>query len=115
MSFKIGSSFAGNAGYEVASVGRAADINNVLQVKGGQIVSLSNAIVEGKDISYSIIEIKSDGTINSKGAVGAAWYTQDITLQKDTAYILIFFKNGDGSTDFTVSGASELPNCITLK
>ena len=115
MSFFVGYTYQGGGASFIQSTGRAADINNCLQVVGGQIVSLVNPIVEGKDISYAICEFMADGNINPNGEQGRRWLTTDLKLHKDTAYIVIFFKNGDGSTDFTISGASELPNCITLK
>ena len=98
----------------VDAVGRATDINNVLsRVSNKTITLVVNTILENT-IFYSLVEFKVDGSININGQTAKTWLTGSITLQSDTEYVLIAFKNGDGTTSFKDSALESLPKCITI-
>lgn len=96
------------------TLGRATDISNVLGGVSGKTISLTTSVVEDKTITYSLVEFKEDGTINTSGQTAKSWLNGATTLHADTEYVLIAFKNGDGTTSFTSSALSLLSNCLTI-
>lgn len=101
----------------IAVVGRAASKYYVLKVNGGETISL-NQNIDGISLSYAIKEFKdiplNSSTVNTNGQVFKAWLTNTITLQSDTKYILIGFKRGDGTSDFTDDEINMLSKSLTI-
>lgn len=110
--FVKGTTISGSNGEFLQNVtGRAACYNQLLKVKGNETIGLS-AIAN--DVSYSIYEF--DENMNSSGGEKAKrWITDNITLNSNTRYIKIAFKNGDGINDFTNEQIQLLPTYIEFK
>ena len=110
--FVKGTSIDGfNGNYLQNVAGRAACYNQLLKVKGNETIGLS-AITN--NVSYSIYEF--DENMNSSGGETAnRWITDNVTLNSNTRYIKIAFKNGDGITDFTNEQLQLLPTYLEFK
>ena len=117
LDFVAGKSVGSKANGFSDAVGRATSITQVLAVNGGQVVTLNQGI-DGVTLTYSLTESTSkliNSTTIPTGGYGAeSWLAGNATLQETTKYILIAFKKGDGSTDFTSSELAQLKNCITI-
>ena len=110
--FSVGQAIASYGAY-ITTAGRAASNGYALAVAGGEVISLTFSKIEGKSLTYTIYEYKQDFKTNTSASVNASsWKSGNITLHSDTRYILIAFKNGDGSTDFSESGLLLLKNAI---
>lgn len=95
-------------------IGRATDVSNVLGGVSGKTILLHTSVVEDKTISYSLVELKEDYTINTNGQTANSWLSGATTLHSETEYVLIAFKNGDGSVSFTSSALSLLSSCLII-
>lgn len=115
MEFTKGKSLLGNAQGITNSTGRAACISGCLKVSGGELISLLDTI---PDLQYSISEFTTytmnSGTLTSGGQNSTQWLNENIKLQDDTKYIMIAFRNGDGSEDFTDEQINLLSQCLTV-
>ena len=100
-----------------AAVGRAVSKYYVLKVNGGETISL-NQNIDGISLSYAIKEFKdiplNSSTINENGHMFLSWLTDTTTLQSDTKYILIGFKRGDGTSNFTDDEINMLSQSLTI-
>ena len=116
--------------------GRAACITKVLAVNGGETIDFVSNLAEvfgSTNLSWAMLEFTeapfsgdtlsykgvSSSTTNSqqKAACGYLWLTGDTsshTLHSDTKYVIIAFKNGDGSVDFTTEQLEKLSQCLTI-
>ena len=98
--------------------GRASAVNYLVKVNGGEKIGLSSLVT---NVSYAIVEYDINKTvininnIPGKGELHRAWLSADVTLQTTTKYILVSFKNGDGSTSFTNEQLALLPTYIVFK
>ena len=98
--------------------GRASAVNYILQVSGGETIGLSDS---AQNVTYAIAEFNADKyTVNPNrtdgaGEVHMAWLSDDVTLNLNTKYIVVSFKNGDGSTSFTQEQLELLPTYIEFK
>ena len=103
-----------------ASVGRATAVNYLVRVTGGETLGLTSVAVEN-NIFYAIGELDINAsTINPAGTVGEGqvhgeWLSDDLTLNTKTKYIVVSFKNGDGTTSFTNEQISLLPTYLEFK
>lgn len=117
MEFAAGYSFNGGDVNHVSSVGRAASLYYVLKVNGGETISLTQA-VSGTTVSYSFTEFSdiplTKSNFTAGGLAFTSWLSGGYTLKADTRYIIIGFKNGDGSADFTEEQCRQLKNCLTF-
>ena len=127
MEFTAGYSVSGNAdAYFPETVGRGACITSALAVNGGETIDFVSNLEEvfgSTNLSFAVLEFSeaplSKDTLSttesvSKMAVGKQWSTTAHTLQANTRYVLIAFKNGDGSVDFTSEQAGKLNQCLTI-
>lgn len=106
----------GNSGslageYAENITGRAASVNQQLEVNGGEIIGLSNF---ANNVSYAIFEF-NENMEYSGGQSSKEWLSRDITLNENTKYIRIAFKKGDGTTDFTDEEVVLLPSYLEFK
>ena len=114
-------------------VGRATCITEVLAVSGGETISFASNLAEifgSTNLSFALIEFASaplsrdtmsfpnvtsnTATTEQKAACAYAWLTEAHTLQSNTRYVILAFKNGDGSVAFTTEQLAKLPNCLVL-
>lgn len=97
--------------------GRASHVYQCLKVKGGSTLSLSQPISD-VTLTYSINEFTSlplsNNTLTSGGQDGLTWLSNNTTLQSNTNYIVIAFKRGDGSTDFSENELTLLKQAISI-
>ncbi|MCI8443855.1 MAG: hypothetical protein HFJ37_01550 [Clostridia bacterium] len=91
--------------------GRASCLNQELKVKGGETIGLSSL---ANNVTYSIYEF-NDNMVASGGQTHSSWFAHDITLNPNTRYLRITFKNGDGSIDFTDEQLLQLPSYLEFK
>ena len=113
--FEKGYSLAGGSGSLVSIVGRATDLNNVLSNVNGKTFVLAKEELDGKKLFYSLVEFKEDGNINPNGLQARIWLEGNTQLDSETKYVLIAFRNGNGSEDFKEDNLQELNNCFYLQ
>ena len=98
--------------------GRASSVNYVLKVSGGETIGLTDS---AQNVTYAVAEFNADKyTVNPTKQEGAGqnhstWLSDDITLTSNTKYIVVSFKNGDGSTSFTQEQLELLPTYLEFK
>lgn len=103
---------------ENSVTGRASAVNYLVAVNGGETVGLSSVASE---VTYALVEYDSNKTVintnnvDGNGQTHHAWLSENITLQSNTRYILVSFKNGDGTTSFTDAQIALLPTYIEFK
>ena len=125
MTFTSGYSISGAAlGDFTTASGRAACVDMVLEVNGGETLSFVENLEEifgSTDLYFAVDEFSeaplSSTTLSnssSNNACGKAWLSSDHTLQSNTRYVLIAFKNGDGSTNFSTEQLAKLNQCLQL-
>ncbi|MBP3631044.1 MAG: hypothetical protein J6J23_06145, partial [Clostridia bacterium] len=119
--------------FKVATVsGRATCITAVLAVNGEETIDFASNLEQifgSTNLSFAVIEFASaplskttmsfpnatqSSPANEKAACGGAWLTEAHTLQSNTRYVIIAFKNGDGSVDFTAEQLQKLSQCLTV-
>lgn len=108
------------AGYSTASdhnhkptTGRAFSMNYALAVDSGTTFTLVERI---SGLTYALLEMTDEnGTVNTKGQTFSAWLSGSTTLHNDTKYVVIGFKNGAGTTDFTSEEIALLPSCLVTE
>lgn len=95
--------------------GRASDHTHTVAASAGQTVTLSQPI-NGVTLAYALCCFNSSGTLcsNEKNFTASAWINDNITLPTNTAYVMIAFKRGDGSSDFSSTELAQLPNALTI-
>ena len=119
MVYEIGKSVGamGNNGF-VDAKGRAASTTTILAVNGGETITLSQPI-NGVNLTYAVTSL-IDPTNNSLAApydgnqTARAWLATSQTLASNTKYVLLAFKRGDGSSDFSDSELALLPSALTI-
>lgn len=117
LTFVVGKTVGGKATAFLDVKGRATSITQVLAVNGGEVVKLTQGI-EGVSLSYSLTESTSKNIVSSSiptgGCAAETWLTGSTTLRNETKYLIIAFKKGDGTEDFTLEELEQLKNCITI-
>lgn len=95
--------------------GRASDHTHTVAASAGQTVTLSQPI-SGVTLTYALCCFDSRGTLcsNEKNFTANAWISDNVTLPTNTAYVMIAFKRGDGSSDFSSTELAQLPNALTI-
>ncbi|MBQ8762327.1 MAG: collagen-like protein [Clostridia bacterium] len=139
MTFDINYTLPGGAttDFKDATVdGRATCVTEVLAVNGGETIDFVSNLAEvfgSTDLSWALMEFSSaplsvstlsyqnvtasTTDLQQKAACGFAWLTGDTsshTLNSNTRYIMLSFKNGDGSVDFTPEQLEKLSQCLTI-
>lgn len=118
MQFTIGSSFRGDAPYKPitntsGSKGRAASVGYVLNVNGGETITL-NQPFEGKTVYYSTVAFanNTDTKANQSDQVFTMkkWETASKAIPSEVKYLFIAFKNDGGTTDFTTDEIATIKN-----
>lgn len=112
--FKVGQALS--AGAVLTNItGRASDHTHALAASAGQTITLSQPI-EGVTLAYAIVAFKEDGktAATGKNFTAQAWLSDPVTLPANTAYILIAFKRGDGTSDFSDAELALLPSALTI-
>ena len=113
--------------------GRATCITAVLAVNGGETIDFASNLEEifgSTNLSFALIEFvsaplsketmsfpnvtSSTATTEQKAACAYAWLTEAHALQSNTRYVILAFKNGDGSVDFTAEQLQVLSQCLIL-
>ena len=93
------------------SIGRASAFNQYLKVNGGEKIGL----IDNVDVHFAIWELDANRYVTNLGYMHNSWLKDDITLHEDTEYIVVSFRNGDGSTSFTDEQLALLPTYIKFK
>ena len=95
--------------------GRASDHTHTVAASAGQTVTLSQPI-SGVTLTYALCCFDSRGTLcsNENNFTATAWISDNVTLPTNTAYVMIAFKRGDGSSDFSSTELAQLPNALTI-
>ena len=95
--------------------GRASDHTHALAATAGQTVTLSQPI-SGVTLTYALVCFNSSGATCSteKNFLAQAWLSTSVTLPSNTAYVMIAFKRGDGSSDFSSSELAQLTSALTF-
>lgn len=101
---------ASNGAYRPSS-GRAASVGYYLKVNGGETIGLSDTAT---GVSYALYEF-NDAMSSSGGETHKQWLNGNITLNSNTRYVAISFKNSDGSSSFTSEQLSLLPTYLEFK
>ena len=100
------------------NTGRCISKYYVLRVNGGERIKLNTTALNGNVLSYAVLEFKdiplTNANINSKGQVWKEWRTEETYLQEDTKYILLGFKKGNGTVDFTAAELEQLRSCLDI-
>ena len=117
MQFTIGSSFGGEPPYKpitnVSSKGRAASVGYVLNVNGGETITL-NQCLDGKTVYYSTIAFanNTDTKANQSDQVFTMkkWETASKVIPSEVKYLFIAFKNDGGTIDFTTDEIATIKN-----
>ena len=117
----------GNAGADFSKTtlnGRACCVTSALAVEGGETLALVDNLEElfgSSDLFWSLIEFKDAPlspnlmSTTSSAATGRAWINGSHQLNANTKYVIIAFKNGDGSVDFTEEQLAVLSRCLVIK
>ena len=95
--------------------GRASDHTHTLAASAGQTITLSQPITD-VTLTYAIVAFNSSGKTASadKNFTAQAWISTSVTLPANTAYIMVAFKRGDGSADFSTSELALLPSALIV-
>ena len=95
--------------------GRASDHTHALAAAAGQTVTLSQPI-SGVTLTYALVCFNSSGATCSteKNFLAQAWLSSSVTLPTNTAYVMIAFKRGDGSSNFSSSELAQLTSALTF-
>lgn len=118
MQFTIGNSFGGDSPYRpitntAGSKGRAASVGYVLNVNGGETITL-NQCLDGKTVYYSTIAFanNTDTKANQSDKVFTmkTWETASKVIPSEVKYLFIAFKNDGGTTDFTTDEIATIKN-----
>ena len=118
MQFTIGNTFGGEGSYKpitntAGSKGRAASVGYVLNVNGGETITL-NQPFEGKTVYYSTIAFanNTDTKANQSDPVFTMkkWETASKVIPSEVKYLFIAFKNDGGTTDFTTDEIATIKN-----
>lgn len=118
MQFTIGSSFSGDTPYKpvtntTGSKGRAASVGYVLNVNGGETITL-NQCLDGKTVYYSTVAFanNTDTKANQSDQVFTMkkWETASKVIPSEVKYLFIAFKNDSGTTDFTTDEIATIKN-----
>ena len=114
--FKVGQALA-SASVLTNIKGRASDHTHALAASAGQKITLSQPI-EGVAQTYALVAFNENGTTatatTDKNFTAQAWLSDTVTLPTNTAYIMIAFKRGDGTSDFSESELALLPSALTI-
>lgn len=97
-------------------VGRASDHTHALAAAAGQTVTLSQPI-SGVTLTYALVCFNSSGATcaaDDKNFLAKAWLSSSVTLPANTAYVMIAFKRGDGTSDFSSSELAQLTSALTF-
>ena len=100
------------------AIGRASAVKYLVKVEGGQTVGLSNV---ASNVSYAIGELDHNAIVINpsrtpgEGQYHGEWLNDNVTLNNKTKYIIVSFRNGDGSTSFTDAQLALLPTYIEIK
>ena len=105
--------------------GRATCVTAVLAVNGGETISFVSNLEEifgSNNLSFAVLEFSSAplsssalSTTNSNAATARTWLKNPHTLQTNTRYVILSFKLGDGTVDFTSEQLSVLPQCLVIR
>ena len=115
--------------------GRATCITAVLKVNGGETIGFVDNLAEvfgSTGLYFAVLEFSDSPLSNStlsfpgtkstdtltdekRAACGNKWLQDDHTLQNNTRYLIIAFKNGDENVDFTTEQLAKLPLCLEIK
>ena len=112
-------SFEGNQSVSVNEniTGRAISRYYVLKVNGGETLTLIQNI-SGVNLYFGIKEFTgvplTAENITSGGQTYNSWLSDPVTLHNDTRYIVIGFKNGEGTVEFTDEQLRELSRCLVI-
>lgn len=118
MVYQAGKSVGGSGGGFADAVGRAASTTTILAVTGGETISLSQPI-SGVTLTYSVTSFIDPAT-NSFAApsddnqLARKWLSAAQTLASTTKYVLLAFKRGDGSSDFSAEEIALLQTALTI-
>lgn len=113
--FKVGQALSYNNALTNIK-GRASDHTHTLAASAGQKITLSQPITDVA-LTYAIVAFKANGgtaASTDKNFTAQAWLDTSVTLPANTAYIMIAFKRGDGSADFSASELALLPSALTI-
>ena len=103
--------------------GRAACITEVLAVYGGETIGFISNLEEvfgETQLFFAVQEFasypftRSTLSTDTDEACAKAWMTNSHTFNENTRFVMIAFKNGDGTTDFTDEQAQILSQCLKL-
>lgn len=116
MVYTIGKALGGGGASMPSTTGRACSATTALAVSGGESVTLSQPI-SGVTLTYALLAYNSSGSLISSdnNFLAKAWISTNTTLPSGTKYLLIAFKRGDGSTNFSSSEAELLKTALTIK
>ena len=115
----VNGSFAGgvNSTEATSVTGRAISRDYVLKVNGGETLNIQQNI-EGVTLYFAIKEFTdiplTAAHITSGGQTYQSWLSDTVTIQSDTRYIVIGFKNGDGIVDFSDIELEKLRGCLVI-
>ena len=109
--YSIGGVSTGTTAKWIETLGRSSAVNYYVKVNGGETIGLSSVAT---GVSYAIFEMKED-TLYSGGQGHSSWLTTNVTLNANTKYIAVSFKNGDGNTSFTNEQLALLPTYLEFK
>ncbi len=104
--------------------GRATCITSVLAVDGGETIDFVSNLEEvfgSTSLSFAVLEFSSAplspttlSASSNNAASAKAWLTEAHSLQTNTRYVIIAFKNGDGSVDFSAEQLEKLSQCLII-
>lgn len=127
MVFERGYSVSGDADKDFnKTLGRATCITSVLAVNGGETIDFVSNLEEifgSTDLSWALLEFSdvplstSTNVKDSDASRGKKWLTGDSsrhTLSANTKYVILAFKNGNGTVDFTDEQLQVLCQCLTI-
>lgn len=100
-----------NTAIWVETAGRSSAVNYYVKVNGGETIGLSSSAT---GVTYALFEMK-ENTLFSSGQGHTAWLSENVTLNTNTKYIAVSFKNGDGKTSFTNEQLALLPTYLEFK
>jgi hypothetical protein len=121
MEFEIGKTLVG--GYALGddnfkdATGRSASCATILKVNEGESITL-NQVIDGITLAYSLRVFKDTNgdtaAPDDDKFVANSWLSENVTLPAEAQYMLVGFKRGDGSSDFTSAEIALLPNALTI-
>ena len=120
-------SISGNASSDFTKTnlnGRACCVTAILSVNGGETIDFVDNFEEifgSTNLFWALIEFKdaplSTATLSasSNTATGRAWLSGQHTLNANTKYVMLAFRNGDGTVDFTQAQLEKLSQCLIIR